>query len=149
MTNKNNPLTTAADKLDALLGGSTDGPWWFDEDDDCFRLHGVAFRIPPQGPLPEQIVNSQILKAPKRGTSYAEYWPNTSDAGLIVAMANPIVGKATVALLRHHAGQTEVPAEVVALAEAIIGPPPVEDDPELVAMMAEARRRIERNGLDR
>lgn len=63
---------------------ATEGPWWFDEDDNCWRLHGVHGRIPadPIG-IPEQVINHQILKAPKRGTTYAEYWPNAADAAFI------------------------------------------------------------------
>lgn len=57
----------------------------------CWRLHGVAFRIPGDDLIPEQVVNSQILKAPKHGTPYAEYWPNAADGAWIIAM-NPLVG---------------------------------------------------------
>jgi hypothetical protein len=64
---------------------ATEGPWWFDESDLTWRLHGVAGVIPPSadGLIPEQIVNKQILKAPKKGTTYAEYWPDDADAAFI------------------------------------------------------------------
>ncbi|MFB7776870.1 hypothetical protein [Streptomyces bauhiniae] len=54
---------------------ATEGPWWFDESESCWRLHGVMFRIPSGG-----VMNKQILKAPKRNTPYAEYWPEAADA---------------------------------------------------------------------
>lgn len=80
---------TAVTRLAAIrayVDAATEGPWWFDESENCWRLHGVMGRIPAQlsGRIPEQIVNKQILKAPKRGTSYAEYWPDAADAEFIV-----------------------------------------------------------------
>lgn len=61
---------------------ATDGPWWFDEDETTWRLHGVHAMLP--GPFGDQVVNHQILKAPKKGTPYAEYWPNEADGAFIV-----------------------------------------------------------------
>jgi hypothetical protein len=58
---------------------ATPGPWWFDEDDQCWRLHGIAMVIS------EQVVNKQILKAPKIGTPYAEYWPDDADAAFLIS----------------------------------------------------------------
>lgn len=69
---------------------ATAGPWWYDEDERVWRLHGIAFRIPAHDPIPEQIINYQILKAPKRGTSYAEYWPNKEDGEFIVSSRTDI-----------------------------------------------------------
>jgi len=43
------------------------GPWHWDSNDACMRLHGSSDMA--EGCL-------QILKAPKKGTPYAEYWPN-------------------------------------------------------------------------
>lgn len=64
---------------------ATPGPWWSDEDDRCWRLHGVDAVLPsPSAGLPDQIVNRQILKAPKRDTPYAEYWPDEADGAFIV-----------------------------------------------------------------
>jgi hypothetical protein len=83
----------ADDKLTAALAAikeraekATPGPWWFDESDLAWRLHGVHAIIPPvmEG-FPGQVLNHQILKAPKTGTPYAEYWPNEADAAFIVA----------------------------------------------------------------
>jgi hypothetical protein len=65
---------------------ATDGPWWFDESDTCWRLHGVMGRIPPlrrDGFFPEQVMKKQILKAAKQDTPYAEYWPDEADAAFI------------------------------------------------------------------
>lgn len=69
----------------AVARAATEGPWWSDESDDAWRLHGVAFMVPAQGAIREQVVNKQILKAPKRGTPYAEYWPDPADAAFILA----------------------------------------------------------------
>jgi len=81
---------TATDPLDleaikARVAAATPGPWWSDESDMCWRLHGVMGRIPPQldGAIPEQIMNKQILKAAKKGTTQAEYWPEPADADFI------------------------------------------------------------------
>jgi len=43
------------------------------------RLHGLS----EGGPA-----NKQILKAPKRGTPYAEYWPEPADAEIITLLVN-------------------------------------------------------------
>jgi hypothetical protein len=73
------------DKARERVNAATPGPWWYDEDEDCWRLHGVAMRmLPPFEGFPEQIVNKQIIKAPKRDTPYAEYWPEPADAEFIV-----------------------------------------------------------------
>lgn len=71
-------------ELEALEQAATEAPWWFDESDLCWRLHGVAWRTKDSEGLPSQIVNKQILKAPKRGTTMAEYWPDKADAAFIV-----------------------------------------------------------------
>ena len=76
----------------SLHAAATEGPWWFDEDEHCWRLHGVFGRIPVQGVIPEQVMNKQILKAPKIGTPYAEYWPAAADAAFIAA-AWTVVGE--------------------------------------------------------
>jgi hypothetical protein len=89
---------------------ATPGPWWFDEDDEVWRLHGVraripAWQVPGSGALiPEQIVNAQILKAPKSGTPYAEYWPGEADAAFIVAARSdvPRLVAAVEAALKPH-----------------------------------------------
>lgn len=80
-------MTTTQLDLEAIrvrVAAATPGPWWDDSDDNCWRLHGVHARIPvdPIG-IPEQVINHQIIKAPKRNTPYAEYWPNDADAAFI------------------------------------------------------------------
>jgi hypothetical protein len=64
---------------------ATKGPWWHDEDELMWRLHGVHAVIPawPDGLIGEQVMNHQILKAPKSGTPYAEYWPSEADGAFI------------------------------------------------------------------
>jgi hypothetical protein len=82
--------TTSEQRLAAIRerhAAATEGPWWFDESDTCWRLHGVMGRIPPlrrDGFFPEHVMNKQILKAAKQGTPYAEYWPDKADAAFIV-----------------------------------------------------------------
>jgi hypothetical protein len=105
-------VTTPPDPLAALLEkwskaeqAATEGPWWYDEDENCWRLHGVALRIP--APLPgmsEQIMNKQIAKAAKRNTPYAEYWPDKADADFIVTArtAMPKLLSAVQAILKQH-----------------------------------------------
>ncbi len=73
-------------EITARHAAATEGPWWFDESANCWRLHGIGGRMPsvPSLNIGEQTVNKQILKAPKHGTPYAEYWPDPEDAELIV-----------------------------------------------------------------
>jgi hypothetical protein len=56
--------------------GAYPGPWTFDEDENCWRLHSA-----PDPYLPSM----QILKAPKRDTPFAEYWPDAQTAEHIVS----------------------------------------------------------------
>lgn len=58
----------------AVCDAATPAPWEWDEDEDVMRLMGAG----DQG-----FHGDQILKAPKRGTPYAEYWPETKDAAFI------------------------------------------------------------------
>ena len=64
---------------------ATEGPWWSDQSEECYRLHGVMFRTPagPGGFPPPQVMNKQIAKAPKQDTPYAEYWPGEADDAFI------------------------------------------------------------------
>lgn len=71
-------------EISARHAAATPGPWWSDDSESCWRLHGVHAELPPPFPgFPPQILNHQILKAPKRNTPFAEYWPNEADAALI------------------------------------------------------------------
>ncbi|MEU4534382.1 hypothetical protein AB0G15_05910 [Streptosporangium sp. NPDC023825] len=78
-------MTDRFNELVIRWAAATEGPWWSDEDGHYYRLHGVAFRIPPQagGLLPEQVVNYQILKAPKSSKVFSPYWPNEADDAFI------------------------------------------------------------------
>ncbi len=132
------PLRRAAEKLRAIATAATPGPWWSDESDQCWRLHGVARRIPAQldGLIPEQVMNHQILKAPKHGTPYAEYWPGPADAELITTMG-PLVALALADLLVSEAEAWEIygtpQKHIVAVARAVLR----EEGPESDVAMAE------------
>lgn len=91
--NKEDLYTLCRAHVKRLLGiaqSATRGPWWFDEDDLMWRLHGVGAVLQAQPPFPEQIMNRQILKAPKKNTPYAEYWPSSFDAAYMIAW-NPSI----------------------------------------------------------
>lgn len=85
-------LSNELNAIEVREQAATRGPWWFDEDDLMWRLHGVRDVIPPQldGLIPEQVINHQILKAPKSGTRYAEYWPSEADAAFIAAARSDV-----------------------------------------------------------
>ena len=70
----------AAARIRELGEAAADGPWIFDEDDECWRLHSA-----PDPHFP----TLQILKAPKQGTPYAEYWPDEPTGAHIVAWSPP------------------------------------------------------------
>ena len=67
---------------------ATPEPWSSDESDGCWRLHGT-------GIVPGCV---QILKAPKRDTPFAEYWPSSADAALITTYRSmaPLLARALV-----------------------------------------------------
>lgn len=92
-------LRTTALEAAALSEKATRAPWSADDSENCWRLHGTGMIIPAQGGIPEQRATLQILKAPKRGTPYAEYWPGPADADLIVHAGTHYATLAT-ALLR-------------------------------------------------
>jgi hypothetical protein len=100
-----NPASAALEEIRAREQAATRGPWWFDEDDLMWRLHGVHAVLPTGIDwLPDQVLNHQILKAPKSGTPYAEYWPNDADAAFIIAARTdvPRLLKALEAALGFH-----------------------------------------------
>lgn len=68
-------------KLRALTDTATNEPWDDEDDDDCWRLFGS--RGDANHPI-------QLLKAPKHGTPYAEYWPSEADAAFIVAARSAV-----------------------------------------------------------
>ena len=100
---------------------ATAGPWWFDEDELMWRLHGVHAVIPEQmdGLIPEQVMNHQILKAPKSGTRYAEYWPGAADAAFITNARTdvPRLAAALEAVLALAADWSETGAKLAAAAD--------------------------------
>lgn len=66
----------------------TGGPWWFEEDEHCWQLFGgrASQTLTFDGISFESYTHPrQILKAPKKDTPYAEYWPVGPDAHLIAA----------------------------------------------------------------
>ena len=85
------PLDTAA--IQARADAATPGPWEAVDTDQHWSLHMQDFPM-------------QILKAPKQGTPYAEYWPNTADAAFIVAARTDVPALlAEVKLLATITGQ--------------------------------------------
>lgn len=70
----------AATRIRELAEAAYPGPWISDDSDNCWRLHSS-----PDPRFPTM----QILKAPKRNTPYAEYWPDEATAGHIVAWSPP------------------------------------------------------------
>lgn len=74
------PATDRPVDLDAIrarCAAAVPGPWLQANDENTWILYGCH----PDLPGYEAVV--QILKAPKRGTPYAEYWPNPDTAAFI------------------------------------------------------------------
>lgn len=69
-------LSRAATAIRATSVSAYPGPWISDDSEDCWRLHSA-----PDPHFP----TAQILKAPKHGTPYAEYWPDGPTAAHITA----------------------------------------------------------------
>jgi hypothetical protein len=55
---------------------ATPAPWETEDSESCWKLFGAV--RPYAHPL-------QLIKAPKRDTPYAEYWPGAADSDFIVA----------------------------------------------------------------
>jgi hypothetical protein len=73
--------------LRKMVDEATLGPWRSAESKDTWTLHGEAREF--KGKIKGGVGPSmQILKAPKHGTPYAEYWPNPVDSALIVEAVN-------------------------------------------------------------
>ena len=77
------------------------------------------------GFFPEQVVNTQIIKAAKCGTPYAEYWPHAGDDAWITTM-HPGVAAPLSMWLRGHADyiegvQCSATPESMAFARSILG----------------------------
>lgn len=81
-------------ELEELNERATAAPWWFDEDERYYRLHGTGGWIPAQGSgefrIPSQPLNHQIIKAAKQSEIFMPYWPNEPDGVLIPKMRNAL-----------------------------------------------------------
>lgn len=55
----------------ALCDAATVGPWWEQDNEATWQLFGGEYG------------QYQLIKAPKYGTDYAEYWPPAEDARFI------------------------------------------------------------------
>lgn len=79
-------------ELECLEGQATAAPWWYDEDDLYYRLHGTAGWSPRIAALdlPPQAINHQIFKAPKKSEVFEPYWPPPADAQMIPLMRNAL-----------------------------------------------------------
>jgi hypothetical protein len=71
-------IRRAAKLMRERAEAATPGPWWSDQGEDCWRL--FAETGPGMHPL-------QLIKAPKRGTVYAEYWPDAADNAWITSFS--------------------------------------------------------------
>lgn len=91
----------AADRIRELAEAAYPGPWTSDESDDCWRLHSQPDRRFP---------SMQILKAPKKDTPYAEYWPDEPTGQHIVAWSPP-PALAVAAFLEYAARDIEALAK--------------------------------------
>ncbi|HZL94052.1 MAG TPA: hypothetical protein VFB99_10425 [Vicinamibacterales bacterium] len=63
----------------AICDAATPGPWATEENDVCWQLFAEV-RLDGEVVHPQQ-----LIKAPKRGTVYAEYWPNAGDSRFITS----------------------------------------------------------------
>jgi hypothetical protein len=77
---------------------ATPGPWEAEDSEACWKLLGAV--RPRVHPL-------QLIKAPKRDTPYAEYWPHEGDSGFIVAARAAVPALLAVAsgVLERHVRQ--------------------------------------------
>lgn len=102
MSDEHRALLMRLDELRKMVDEATLGPWRSLENNDTWTLHGNAreFKGKAKGGTPSM----QILKAPKRGTSYQEYWPNVADSALITTAVNmfPFWIDWATSVLNHH-----------------------------------------------
>lgn len=59
------------------------GLWWVEETDDVWKLYYAGTDDPDANQH-----GYQIIKAPKRGTKYKEYWPDELDTDFILTALN-------------------------------------------------------------
>lgn len=87
MSDRHQELLRRLSELRKMIDEATLGPWRSAESSDHWSLHGEARAF--KGKMKDGIGPSmQILKAPKHGTPYAEYWPNAADSALITQAVN-------------------------------------------------------------
>lgn len=86
MTDQHQELLSKISDLRRLVDEATLGPWRYESSRETWTLHGEAreFKGKAKGGSP----GMQILKAPKTGTQYAEYWPTLADGELLVTAVN-------------------------------------------------------------
>jgi hypothetical protein len=83
MTDQHGELLQKLAELRKMVDEATLGPWSSMESKDHWSLHGHARQF--KGKIKPSM---QILKAPKHGTPYAEYWPNAADGAIITKAVN-------------------------------------------------------------
>lgn len=85
MSDQHQALVQKVAELRAIVDAATLTPWYSLESSDTWTLHGEVrkFKGGPSAPP-----SAQILKAPKRNTSFAEYWPNAADSAFIIEAVN-------------------------------------------------------------
>lgn len=81
------PIVLSTERLveiEERHAAATPGPWWCDQDENTWRLFAAGAALPPLYPGARVRPHGlQIVKAPKHGSPYAEYWPNDRDAELL------------------------------------------------------------------
>lgn len=88
MSDEHQELVLKLAEMRKLIDSATLGPWFAAESRDTWSLHGEARAFHTTKKKPIIAPSMQILKAPKHGTPYAEYWPNEFDGKLIVDAVN-------------------------------------------------------------
>jgi hypothetical protein len=121
MTPPTDPLAGILARITAVEQAATQGPWTHDEDELMWRLHGTAYMTEARldGRIPPQRLTLQILKAPKTGTPYAEYWPVPQDAAFITEARTALPALLAVARRLAEAHQ---PRPVCKIAKYATGP---------------------------
>lgn len=89
MSDQHQELVLRVIELRRMVDEATLGPWRSLESKDQWVLQGEARQF--KGKLKEGTSPSiQILRIPKRGTPYAEYYPNAADGALMVTAVNSL-----------------------------------------------------------
>ncbi|MFT2721650.1 hypothetical protein ACMT4L_16790 [Deinococcus sp. A31D244] len=88
------PLPERVQAALAATEGHTAGPWYGEDAPRTWQLFarrvepwpdGTPIDLRDDSPEGMELHPLQILKAPKKGTPFAEYWPEPADAALIAA----------------------------------------------------------------